>query len=185
MISGRLGYPKEKEFLYSDDDLVSPKYLEKTKVKTNKSSIGLAAITLLIMAGFDMVTPVEAKTYYTLYDVRYEHSEIPSNLQPYINKVEYDIPSSTVSGYGYGVRLYLYDSSKWVLTGSQGATIIPQITSYVMSRPEWRGDRSFNSVNMEIMLHVQAATYWPARINPTHIEYFYSDLKWWESYRNV
>ena len=47
--------------MYSDDDWDDPKYLEKTKVKTNKSSIGLAAIMLLVMAIFAMVAPVEAR----------------------------------------------------------------------------------------------------------------------------
>lgn len=157
----------------------------KTGNKINERGVwmrgrGTIVATLLIVALFAMAMPAEAKTYYTFAGhsaVRYDYYDMGSPLNYYIEKVEYDTDYSIEKP---GVRLYLTSYGKDLINSPNGAYYLGQVTSYVRSRPEWLSDRSYSSVATEIAVHCEAAKIDPSKIYPTHIEYFYNDLKWWE-----
>jgi len=133
----------------------------------------VGVLTIVIVAG---VVPVAAKVYYYRWGhrvVRYEHSDIPSYLQKYIEMIEYDLVYAR--GYNYGARLYLMWRGRVLCSWSQagGYYIAIMIAKYVQSLPEWNGDRSLNSVYREIRYHSP----WYYEIN---IEYYYNDLPYME-----
>jgi hypothetical protein len=148
-------------------------------VKRLFEGVGLAVLLVVAMAitiASVTVMPVEAKAYYTYHGhpaVRYEHSDIPNYLKPYIEKVEYDLAYK--KGYGYGARLYLTWYARSSINGKNGGYVLSLVTSYVTSRPEWRSDRSYVSVATEIAIHCRMG-----KISPIDIEYYYQDLAWWE-----
>lgn len=129
---------------------------------------------LLVVAGFAMASPAEAKYTYTFAGhsaVYYTNSDIVQWLRPYIDHIELD----TVSQPGVGARLYFTNQGKYAAKYDSGA--VP-MAKYVMSLPEWTPSRSQKSVSEEIKYHA----WWPGRMS-VDIEYFCSDLKSWEVYR--
>lgn len=136
----------------------------------------------MLLAGIVLAaTPAEAKYTYTFAGhpaVRYEWADLPSNINKYVHYVDFDVTGIYCDG--SGVRLYLFDSAKYAINSPTGNYIASNIASYIRSRSEWVGDRSHDSVKMEIMYHSKIAVYDPSKINPTHIEYYYYNLQWWE-----
>jgi len=153
----------------------------KMKLKTNKETERLSrkvlTIGLLTIFIASAILPVaSAKYYYYRFGhrvVRYEYSDIPLSLQKYIDMIEYDLVYTR--GEGYGARLYLTWRGRILCSWSQagGYYIAIMIAKYVQSLPEWKGDRSLNSVYREIRYHSP----WYYEIN---IEYYYNDLPYTE-----
>lgn len=111
--------------------------------------------------------------------MRYEWWEIPASVSSYIDHVEYDTVYDV--GRGNGARLYLRPAGRDLINSkSSGSYILSLVTDYVTSRSEWRSDRSYVSIATEIAVHCEAAKIYPSKVYPTHIEYFYNDLQWWE-----
>ena len=95
----------------------------------------------------------------------------------YIERVEYDTDYSAKKP---GVRLYLTSRGKNMINSPSGSYYLGRVASYVTSRLEWRSDRSYGSVATEITVHCEVAKIDPNKVHPTHVEYYYKDLKWWE-----
>ncbi|MBU0999199.1 hypothetical protein KKG24_02730 [Patescibacteria group bacterium] len=76
------------------------------------------------------------------------------------------------AGGTHGVRLYLWSRGAEFGKTWDGAYAIG---SWIVKNPSWKGDRSDISVTVEIWYHCQ----W-GRTYPTHIEYDYAGLHWWE-----
>ncbi len=167
-----------------------------TKIKEFLNQLGngidgrisrLAMVALLVMAMFAMATPAEARTQIYKYNhwvARYEGSDIPDGLRPYINAVELDM--MYIKGPGYGARLYYSEAGRLAVvqeiynTGQIPGPYLNQMMRwYVMTRPEWKIERSDVSVAMEIGLH---AVWGRSEVD---IEYYCSDLKSWEYPYNV
>jgi len=147
----------------------------------DKNRFGMLAVAALLIAALCVVaTPASAKTYYPFYGhsaVQYYQSDMGYPLMKYIERVEYDTDYGIK---GPGVRLYLTSYGKDMINSPSGSHYLEKVTSYVTSRPEWRSDRSYVSIATEIAVHCEAAKIDPSKVRPTHIEYFYKDLKWWE-----
>ncbi len=130
---------------------------------------------LLVVAMFAMATPVEAKYWTTKWNhpvIVYQASDIPDGLKPYIAGLEYDMAYSP--GHGYGARLYFTDKGRSTMGSLTGATVLQSVTKFVMGNTEWYSDRGYLSVSTEIQYH---AIWGRTQVD---IEYFCSDLKWWE-----
>jgi len=140
----------------------------------------LAIAGLLMMAMVAAAMPAEAKTYYVVskgticehYALRYEHNDIASVLQPFVDRVEYDI-KYTSGPCGFGVRLYYTDEGRKSIAAGNNY-LLDRMTYAVMEAPEWYRQRTFQSVKTEILMHAK----WGKP--EVDIEYFYSDLKYWE-----
>jgi hypothetical protein len=134
-----------------------------------KRTSSIVAIFVLVVIGSVVVIPVEAKYWKRNYGhsiVVYENRDLPSNIRPYVEKVEFDLASS----YRAGVRLYTTPMGReycsWFRPGSVYITTI--IARWIRYRPEWIGDRSIKSIEREIRYH------W--RQYEINIEYYYNDL---------
>lgn len=142
----------------------------------NQKGIRTIAVAVLLIAALCvMATPASAKTYYTFDGhpaVQYYQSDMGYPLMKYIERVEYDRVYD--KGNGYGVRLYLTSFGRELISSEQNHYVLYKVTDYVGTRPEWKTDRSYNSVATEILHHTQAGR------QTVHIEYYYQDLKWWE-----
>jgi len=135
----------------------------------------VAALMIVPVAVLMLVTSVEAKTYDNFAGhsaVQYYQSDMDYPLSEYIERVEYD---TDYGANGPGVRLYLTENGKDMINSESGSEYLSIITDYVTGRQEWRSDRSYVSIATEIAEHCLFN-----RVSPTHIEYFYSDLKSWE-----
>jgi len=150
----------------------------------NLKRMGIIAILLFVMIAM-AVMPVEAKTYYTVSKgtscehtaVRYEHSEIASSMQKYVDHVEYDLKYN-FGPCGFGVRFYYTDEGRKSIAA--GNTYLLDDMAYsVMNAPEWYKQRTYQSVRMEILMH---AKWGKSKVD---IEYFYKDLKFWEVPYNI
>lgn len=146
--------------------------MNKTKTKLLTAML-LAGIVLLAM-----MPAVEAKHWIIKYGhpvIVYDSSDIPSNLKPYIAGLEYDMAYSP--GYGYGTRLYFTDKGRTTiasLTSPMSGLVLQSVTKFIMGNTEWYSDRGYLSVSTEIQYH---AVWGRMQVD---IEYFCSDLKWWE-----
>ena len=149
------------------------------KIK-NKTVVILGFVLMVLMS---MTATAEAKTYNDFAGhsaVQYYQSDI--KMESYgasivIERVEYDTDYNAKKP---GVRLYLTSFGKFIINEPYGSSWLEDATSYVTSRSEWRSDRSYGSVATEIAVHCKAAKIDPSKVRPTHVEYFYKDLKWWE-----
>ena len=170
---------KKRNIISALEKLEASKLREGERIKTKT----VAMLGLMLMATIAMTATVEAKTCYPFAGhsaVQYYQSDI--KMEDYgasivIDRVEYDTDYNAKKP---GVRLYLTSSGKILINGPSGGYWLEKTTSYVTSRPEWRSDRSYNSVATEIAVHCKAAKVDPSKVRPTHVEYFYKDLKWWE-----
>jgi hypothetical protein len=140
-------------------------------VKKRLARLGVVALLVSVVTAIGLGTlapaPAKAKCYYTFNGhlaVRYEQSDIPADIRPYISKLEYD----AVSAPGMGARLYLTTKGAWYGTSYGNAYRIAQ---FVVGQPYWAGNRNATSVAYEIAFHC------PLKTNPIHVEYFYADLK--------
>lgn len=103
------------------------------KIKATKEIIVMFGLVLLVI-----LMPVASAKTYNDFDghsaAQYEHSDIASYLQPYVDHVDYD----TVYGTGneYGVRLYLTEHGKQCITYGC-PNVLSWITYSVMGAPEW------------------------------------------------
>lgn len=146
------------------------------KIKSKKVlMVGLVFMMIVVMT-----VAVEAKTYKPFAGhpaVQYYQSDMGYPLKKCIERVEYDTDYNAKKP---GVRLYLTSYGKDQINSPGGSYYLEKVTSYVTSRPEWRSDRSYTSVATEIAAHCEAAKIDPSKVSPTHVEYFYKDLKFWE-----
>lgn len=140
---------------------------------TRQNRLGIFAALAIMFAIVGSVQVAEAKTYYTLYDVRYNNDDITPWLRPYIDHIEFDLEYGT--GHGYGARLYFTGNGKYIAKYDSGASAMAR---YVMSLPEWEQSRSEKSVTEEIKYHA----WWPGKW-VVHIEYYCAELQSWEIYR--
>lgn len=127
-----------------------------------------------------LATSAEAKTYNDFAGhsaVQYYQDDMGYPLSEYLERIEYD---TDYGANGPGVRLYLTSYGKDMINSQSGSDYLSRVTDYVTSRSEWRSDRSYVSIATEIAAHCEAAKIDPNKVSPTHIEYFYNDLKWWE-----
>jgi len=135
--------------------------------------LGMLAIAILLAGIALAAIPVEAKTYYTTASgnaaVRYNHNEISSSFQPFVDHIEYDL----VCAPGVGARLYFTSYGRTAI--ALYPSLAESIAYNIMHAPEWIGDRSLRSVKYEIYQHAV----WPNRMI-VHIEYYYRDLQSWE-----
>lgn len=134
---------------------------------------GIFVATMLIVAMFAAAMPVEAKTYYTTTSgnaaVRYNHNEISSSFQPFVDYIEYDL----VCAPKVGARLYFTSYGRTAI--ALYPSLAESIAYNIMHAPEWTGDRSLRSVKYEIYQHAV----WPNKMI-VHIEYYTRDLQSWE-----
>lgn len=134
------------------------------------------ALILLVLA-FTIVlttsTAVDAKYMFrwSNHDVmRYTHSDLPRNIQPYVDYIDFDVSSVPMNG----ARLHFTSHGK--NTFRLLPTMAGPTARFVRNAPEWSGDRSLASVQTEIVMHA----IWPKRM-VVDIEYRYADLQPFES----
>lgn len=95
---------------------------------------------------------------------------VSAHLAPYIRKACYDNGVWT----GAGMHLFLTPEARSRGCGSLSDDMWCRIFAiFVVSSKFWRGDRSLDSVTLEIFYHARADS-----INPIHIEYKCEDLGW-------
>lgn len=110
----------------------------------------------------------------------YNQDQLPSYLQTYIYRIQFD----NANGKGTGVQLYLNDLDYRIL--DIAGAVSGQIGSFIVTRPQWKGDRTSEEVSNEINAHFLAATFGAGSsnrvnaVNPVHIEYYKNDLQIWE-----
>lgn len=134
-----------------------------------KKTVSVTALIILVVAMVSITAmPAKAWCWYWYGDhwaVRSETGDIPSNLRPYIEKVEYDAMSAPKMG----VRLYLTPQGRTYGLWYNNAY---EMARFITSQSYWAGDRSAESVAYEIRTHCR----FQIRQHPIHIEYFYADL---------
>jgi|GEM_PF-3172406 len=113
--------------------------------------------------------------------VCYNNAQIPAYIQSYVYTISFDIKDDN----NKGVQLYLNDLNNGVI--DINGESVKYIAEYIVTRPEWIGDRTAEEVSCEILFHWLNAKFGIDvdknrinAVNPVHIEYYKDGLNWWE-----